>query len=144
MGRHEGFSRATSRHADSAKPLVAGTIGHQREPTSSAWKELITRRSRVQILPPLRTENPGFAWVFCVSSQEFSVGAGPFHPISAQSGDSAPRSGLADAARHPVRCSASNSPLLQAKGLSCVDVEISLCTTMFHRYATRMPQIESH
>ena len=58
MGRHEGFSRATSRHADSAKPLVAGTIGHQREPTSSAWKELITRRSRVQIPPPLLPKNP--------------------------------------------------------------------------------------
>ena len=26
---------------------------------------LITRRSRVQIPPPLRRENPGAAWVFC-------------------------------------------------------------------------------
>ena len=27
---------------------------------------LITRRSRVQIPPPLPPENPGTAWVFCI------------------------------------------------------------------------------
>jgi hypothetical protein len=53
MGYHEGLSTGTSHHADSSKALVVGNIEHQREPTSIPGKELIIRRSRIQILPPL-------------------------------------------------------------------------------------------
>jgi len=54
MGRHEGLSTGTSHHADSAKAQVADTIEHQRELTRTTGEQLITRRSRVQIPPPLR------------------------------------------------------------------------------------------
>ena len=56
MGRHEALSTGIGHHANSAKPQVVGTIEQQRELVRDPGKELITRRSRVQIPPPLRTK----------------------------------------------------------------------------------------
>jgi hypothetical protein len=59
MGRYEGSLRGTARHGESMKPLVRNTFRHRPTPVVTPGKELITRRSRVQIPPPLRTKTLG-------------------------------------------------------------------------------------
>ena len=48
--------------------------------TQPAWR-LITRRSRVQIPPPLPPENPGTAWVFFIYSVASTGRGGPYEAI---------------------------------------------------------------
>jgi hypothetical protein len=65
MGRYEGSLRGTARHGESVKPLLRNTVRHRPKPAVTPGKELITRRSQVQIPPPLRTKN--------LASQGFSA-----------------------------------------------------------------------
>ena len=54
MVRQEVSWRVISRHAEHAKPLVERTMEHESRLVGTGSKQLITRRSWVQIPPPLR------------------------------------------------------------------------------------------
>ena len=59
------------------RPVFPG----QRAPQKRVVLGLITRRSRVQIPPPLPPENPGAAWVFCrIVKPPAGPGRGPLMP----------------------------------------------------------------
>jgi len=51
------------------RPVLPG----QRAPQKRVVLGLITRRSWVQIPPPLLKENPGIAWVFCCFDSDHFV-----------------------------------------------------------------------
>jgi hypothetical protein len=65
MGRNEAFWAVTGRQRQSAKAVPHNTFQHPPSRANTPDKELITRRSRVQIPPPLRTKT--------LASQGFSA-----------------------------------------------------------------------
>ena len=62
---HQQILEGTGGDVLSGVPQLGVTERHRRTPANTRCIGLITRRSRVQIPPPLLPGNPGLAWVFC-------------------------------------------------------------------------------